>query len=152
MIKFGSRITQHMGIVSLSTLKEWELQFEFPSIFNQKIFESRVSELLEGDDRSKILYFYKPEAYFSPTYCYELAQRILDLSDAGFDVTLESDCISLLNYFGQQIEIGKVSKEGFKVSLEAEKDGKPCFLDLYYDDEGILNGEGDYNFPIGYFN
>ena len=99
-----------------------------------------------------MMYFYKPEAYFHPTYRKALAQHILDLSKAGFEVTLESDSIHFINYFGDQIERGLVSKDDFKVRLDVEKDGSPYFLDLEYDDNGVLNGKGGEHFPIGYFN
>ena len=81
-----------------------------------------------------------------------MAQHILDLSKAGFEVTLESDSIHFINYFGEQIEHGLVSKEDFKVRLEVEKGGSPYFLDLEYDNNGVLNAIGDEHFPIGYFN
>ena len=80
------------------------------------------------------------------------AQHILDLFKAGFEVTLESDCVGLINYFGEKIARGLVSKEDFKIRLEIEKDGSPYFLDLYYDDEGLFDGKGDEHYLIGYFN
>lgn len=160
MIIFESRITKHVGIVSLSTLKLWGLDFDFNSEANQKILEGRVSKLKESPSshtnsngvKSLMMYFYKPEAYFHPTYRKALAQHILDLANLGFEVTLESDSIHFINYFGEQIERGLVSKDDFKVSIETEKDGSPYFLDLEYDDNGVLNGKGDESYPIGYFN
>lgn len=160
MIIFESRITKHVGIVSLSTLRLWGLDFDFNSEANQKIFEGRVSKLKESPSshtnsngvKSLMMYFYKPEAYFHPTYRKTLAQHILDLSKLGFEVTLESDSIHFINYFGDQIERGLVSKDDFKVRIETEKDGSPYFLDLEYDDNGVLNGKGEEPYPIGYFN
>ena len=160
MIIFESRITKHVGIVSLSTLRLWGLDFDFNSEANQKIFEERVSKLKESPSshtnsngvKSLMMYFYKPEAYFHPTYRKALAQHILDLSKAGFEVTLESDSIHFINYFGDQIERGLVSKDNFKVRIETEKDGSPYFIDLKYDDNGVLNAKGGEHFPIGYFN
>ena len=160
MIIFESRITKHVGIVSLSTLRLWGLDFDFNSEANQKIFEGRVSKLKESPSshtnsngvKSLMMYFYKPEAYFHPTYRKALAQHILDLSKLGFEVTLESDSIHFINYFGDQIECGLVSKDDFKVRLEVEKDGSPYFLDLEYDNNGVLNGKGEEPYPIGYFN
>lgn len=160
MIIFESRITKHVGIVSLSTLRLWGLDFDFNSEANQKIFEERVSKLKESPSshtnsngvKSLMMYFYKPEAYFHPTYRKALAQHILDLSNLGFEITLESDSIHFINYFGDQIECGLVSKDDFKVRLEVEKDGSPYFLDLEYDDNGVLNGKGAEPYPIGYFN
>ena len=160
MIIFQSRITKHVGIVSLSTLRLWGLGFDFNSEANQKIFEERVSKLKESPSshtnsngvKSLMMYFYKPEAYFHPTYRKALAQHILDLSNLGFEITLESDSIHFINYFGDQIERGLVSKDDFKVRLEVEKDGSPYFLDLEYDDNGVLNGRGGEPYPIGYFN
>lgn len=99
-----------------------------------------------------MMYFYKPEAYFHPTYRKALAQQVIDLSNLGFEVTLESDSINFINYFGEQIESGLVSKNDFKVRLEVEKDGSHYFIDLKYDDNGVLNGMSDEHFPIGYFN
>lgn len=149
-----------MGIVSLSTLRLWGLDFDFNSEANQKIFEERVSKLKESPSshtnsngvKSLMMYFYKPEAYFHPTYRKALAQHILDLSNLGFEVTLESDSVHFINYFGDQIECGLVSKDDFKVRIETEKDGSPYFLDLEYDDNGVLNGKGGEPYPIGYFN
>lgn len=160
MIIFESRITRHVGIISLSTLRLWGLNFDFNSEANQKIFEGRVSRLKESPSshtnsngvKSLMMYFYKPEAYFHPTYHKDLAQQIIDLSNLGFEVTLESDSIDFINYFGQQIERGLVSKDNFKVHLEIEKDGSPYFVDLTYDDDGVLNGKPGEYFPIGYFN
>lgn len=160
MIIFESRITKHVGIVSLSTLRLWGLDFDFNSEANQKIFEERVSKLKESPSshtnsngvKSLMMYFYKPEAYFHPTYSKALAQHILDLSNLGFEITLESDSIHFINYFGDQIERGLVSKDDFKVRLEVEKDGSPYFLDLEYDNNGVLNGRGGEPYPIGYFN
>jgi hypothetical protein len=160
MIIFESRITKHVGIVSLSTLRLWGLDFDFNSEANQKIFEGRVSKLKESPSshtnsngvKSLMMYFYKPEAYFHPTYRKTLAQHILDLSKLGFEVTLESDSIHFINFFGDQIERGLVSKDDFKVRIETEKDGSPYFLDLEYDDNGVLNGKGEEPYPIGYFN
>ena len=160
MIIFESRITKHVGIVSLSTLRLWGLDFNFNSEANQKIFEGRVSKLKESPSshtnsngiKSLMLYLYKPEAYFHPTYRKALAQHILDLSKLGFEVTLESDSINFINYFGDQIERGLVSKDDFKIRLEVEKDGSPYYVDLEYDNNGVLNAKGDEHFPIGYFN
>lgn len=160
MIIIESRITNHVGIVSLSTLRLWGLDFDFNSEANQKIFEGRVSKLKESPSshtnsngvKSLMMYFYKPEAYFHPTYNDTLAQHILDLSNLGFEVTLESDSIHFINYFGDQIECGLASKDCFKVRIETEKDGSPYFLDLEYDDNGVLNGKGAEPYPIGYFN
>lgn len=160
MIIFESRITKHVGIVSLSALRLWGLDFDFNSEANQKIFEGRVSKLKESPSshtnsngvKSLMMYFYKPEAYFHPTYRKTLAQHILDLSKLGFEVTLESDSIHFINYFGDQIERGLVSKDDFKVRIETEKDGSPYFLDLEYYDNGVLNGKGEEPYPIGYFN
>lgn len=160
MIIFESRITKHVGIVSLSTLRLWGLDFDFNSEANQKILEGRVSKLKESPSshtnsngvKSLMMYFYKPEAYFHPTYRKTLAQHILDLSKLGFEVTLESDSIHFINYFGDQIERGLVSKDDFKVRIETEKDGSHYFLDLEYDDNGVLNGKGEEPYPIGYFN
>ena len=81
-----------------------------------------------------------------------MAQHILDLSNLGFEITLESDSTHFINYFGDQIERGLVSKDDFKVRIETEKDGSPYFLDLEYDDNGVLNGKGGEPYPIGYFN
>lgn len=160
MIIFESRKTQHVGIVSLETLRPWGISFDFPSEANQKILEEKVSQLKEDlsshvnatGGNSLMLYFYKPEAYFHPTYRKSLAQHILDLSNLGFEVTLESDSVHFINYFGDQIECGLVSKDDFKVRIETEKDGSPYFLDLEYDDNGVLNGKGGEPYPIGYFN
>ena len=160
MIIFESRVTNHVGIVSLSTLRLWGLDFDFNSEANQKIFEGRVSKLKESPSshtnsngvKSLMMYFYKPEAYFHPTYQDTLAQHILDLSNLGFEVTLESDSIHFINYFGDQIECSLASKDCFKVRIETEKDGSPYFLDLEYDDNGVLNGKGGEPYPIGYFN
>ena len=160
MIIFESRITKHVGVVSLEALRSWGITFDFPSEANQKIFEERVSQLKENlsshtnatGGKSLMLYFYKPEAYFHPTYRKDLAQHILDLSKAGFEVTLESDSIHFINYFGDQIESGLVSKDDFKVLLEVEKDGSPYFLDLEYNDNGVLNSKSGEPYPIGYFN
>ena len=160
MIIFESRITKHVGIVSLSTLRLWGLDFDFNSEANQKIFEERVSKLKESPSshtnsngvKSLMMYFYKPEAYFHPTYRKALAQHILDLSNLGFEITLESDSIHFINYFGDQIERGLVSKDDFKVRLEVEKDSSPYFLDLEYDDNGVLNSKSGEPYPIGYFN
>ena len=160
MIIFESRITKHVGIVSLEALRSWGITFDFPSEANQKIFEEKVSQLKEDPSsninatggNSLMLYLYKPEAYFHLTYHDTLAQHILDLSEAGLKVTLESDSIVLINYFGEQIDRGLVSKDDFKVRLEVEKDGSPYFLDLEYDSEGLLDGKGDEYFPIGYLN
>ena len=155
MIIFESRITKHVGIVSLEALRSWGITFDFPSEANQKIFEEKVSQLKEDPSsninatggNSLMLYLYKPEAYFHLTY-----HDILDLSEAGLEVTLESNSIVLINYFGEQIDRGLVSKDVFKVRLEVEKDGSLYFLDLEYDSEGLLDGKGDEYFPIGYLN
>lgn len=160
MIIFESRKTQHVGIVSLEALRSWGISFDYPSKANQDIFEEKVSQLKENPSshinatggHSLMLYLYKPEAYFHPTYRKALAQHILDLSKAGFEVTLESDSIHFINYFGDQIERGLVSKDVFKVRLEVEKDGSPYFLDLEYDDNGVLNSKSGEPYPIGYFN
>ena len=160
MIIFESRKTQHVGVVSLEALRSWGISFDYPSEANQKILEEKVSQLKENPSshinatggHSLMLYLYKPEAYFHPTYHNTLAQQIIDLFKAGFEVTLESDSIALINYFGEQIERGLVSKDDFKVRLEVEKDGSPYFIDLMYDDNGVLNGIGDEHYPIGYFN
>lgn len=160
MIIFESRITKHVGFVSLSALRLWGLGFESPSEVNQRIFEEKVNLLKNSPSSHKnangreslMIYFYKPEAYFHPTYQNTLAQHILDLFKAGFEVTLESDCVGLINYFGEKIARGLVSKDDFKVRLEIEKDGSPYFLDLYYDDEGLMDGRSDEHCPIGYFN
>lgn len=160
MIIFESRITKHVGIVSLEALRSWGISLNYPSKANQKIFEEKVSQLKEDPSsninatggNSLMLYLYKPEAYFHPTYHDTLAKHILDLSKAGFEVTLESDSIVLINYFGEQIDRGLVSKDDFKVRLEVEKGGSPYFLDLEYDDDGLLDGKGDEHYPIGYFN
>ena len=129
MIIFESRKTQHVGIVSLETLRSWGISLDFPSEANQKILEEKVSQLKEDlsshvnatGGNSLMLYFYKPEAYFHPTYRKSLAQHILDLSNLGFEVTLESDSVHFINYFGDQIECGLVSKDDFKVRIETEK-------------------------------
>lgn len=159
MIIFESRKTQHVGVVSLETLRSQGITFDFPSDANVEIFEEGVSQLKENPSshvnatggNSLMLYLYKPEAYFHPTYRKALAQHILDLSNLGFEVTLESDSIHFINYFGDQIERGLVSKDDFKVRIETEKDGSPYFLDLEYDDNGVLNGKGGEPYPIGYF-
>lgn len=160
MIIFESRKTRHLGFVSQETLRTWGISLDFPSNSNVELFEERVSQLKKNTSshvnangvKSLNLYFYKPEAYFHPTYRKALAQHILDLSKAGFDVVLESDSINFLNYFGDQIECGLVSKDDFEVRLEVEKDGKPYFVNLKYDDNGVLNGTGEDVFPVGYFN
>ena len=160
MIIFESRKTKHVGVVSLEALRSWGITIDFPSEANEKIFEEKVSQLKADPSsyrnangvKSLMLYFYKPEAYFHPTYHKALAQHILDLSKLGFEVTLESDSINFINYFGDQIERGLVSKDDFRVRLEVEKDGSPYFVDLKYDDNGVLNGMGDKHFPVGYFN
>lgn len=160
MIIFESRITKHVGVVSFEALRSWGIAFDFPSEANQKIFEERVSKLKESPTshtnsngvKSLMMYFYKPEAYFHPTYRKDLAQQIIDLSNLGFEVTLESDSVHFINYFGDQIECGLVSKDDFKVRIETEKDGSPYFLDVEYDDNGVLNGKGGEPYPIGYFN
>lgn len=160
MIIFESRITKHVGVVSFEALRSWGISLDFPSNANEEIFEERVSQL-KKDPSSHVnangvkllsLYFYKPEAYFHPTYHDTLAQHILDLSKACFEVTLESDSINFINYFGDQIERGLVSKDNFKVRLEVEKDGSPYFLDLEYNDNGVLNSKSGEPYPIGYFN
>lgn len=160
MIIFESRKTQHVGIVSLEALRSWGISFDFLSNANVEILEERVSQLKKNPSshvnangvKSLNLYLYKPEAYFHPTYRKALAQHILDLSKAGFEVTLESDSVHFINYFGDQIERGLVSKDNFKVRIETEKDGSHYFLDLEYDDNGVLNGKGGEPYPIGYFN
>lgn len=160
MIIFESRKTQHVGIVSLEVLRSWGITFDFPSNANVEIFEERVFQLKKNlsshvnanGGKSLTLYLYKPEAYFHPTYRKALAQHILDLANLGFEITLESDSIHFINYFGDQIERGLVSKDNFKVRIETEKDGSPYFLDLEYDDNGVLNGRGGEPYPIGYFN
>lgn len=160
MIIFESRKTRHLGFVSQETSRPWGISLDFPSNANVEIFEERVSQLKKDPSshvnangvQSLSLYFYKPEAYFHPTYRKALAQHILDLSKAGFEVTLESDSIHFINYFGDQIERGLVSKDVFKVRLEVEKDGSPYFLDLEYDDNGVLNSKSGEPYPIGYFN
>ena len=160
MIIFESRKTSHVPLVVVNNVfKLWGLHFNNTSEENQKFFELGINSLKEELlklDKSKMkdirVYFYKPESYFHPTYLKTLANALLELSKIGVEVVIESNSGRLVNEFGYQIELGNVSKEGFKVSLEAEEDGKPCFLELYYDDKGILNGKGDYNFPIGYFN
>lgn len=159
MIIFESRKTRHLGFVSLETLRTWGISLDYPSNDNVKIFEAKVSQLKKSPSshvnangvKSLSLYFYKPEAYFHPTYRKALAQHILDLSKAGFEVVLESDSVNLLNYFGNQIEHGLVSKDDFEVSLEVEKDGRPYFINLKYNNVGILSGIGEDSFPIGYF-
>lgn len=160
MIIFESRTTKHVGVVSFEALRSWGISLDYPSKDNVEIFEEKVSKLKDSPFsyrnpngfKSLMMYFYKPEAYFHPTYRKALAQHILDLSKAGFEVTLESDSIHFINYFGDQIERGLVSKDNFKVRIETEKDGSPYFLDLEYDDNGVLNGKGGEHFPIGYFN
>lgn len=160
MIIFESRITKHVGVVSFEALRSWGISLDLPSKANQEIFEEKVAELKElpssyrnaKGGESLILYFYKPEAYFHPTYRKALAQHILDLSNVGFEVALESDSINFINYFGEQIELGLVSKDDFKVRIEVEKDGSPYFLDLEYDDSGVLNGRDEEPYPVGYFN
>lgn len=160
MIIFESRKTSHVPLVVVNNVfKLWGLHFNNTSEENQNFFELGINSLKEellNLDKSKMkdirVYLYKPESYFHPTYLKTLASALLELSKIGVEVVIESNSGRLVNEFGYQIELGTVSKEGFKVSLEAEENGKPCFLDLYYDDEGILNGKGDYNFPIGYFN
>lgn len=160
MIIFESRKTQHVGIVSLEALRSWGISLDFPSNANVEIFEERVSQLKKSPSshtnsngvKLLMMYFYKPEAYFHPTYRKALAQHILDLSNLGFEITLESDSINFINYFGDQIERGLVSKDDFKVRIETEKEGSPYFLDLEYDDNGVLNGKGGDPYPIGYFN
>lgn len=160
MIIFESRKTRHLGFVSLEALRSWGIFLDFPSNANVEIFEEKVSQLKVNPSshvnangvKSLNLYFYKPEAYFHPTYRKALSQHLLDLSKVGFDVVLESDSINFLNYFGDQIERGLVSKDDFRVHLEVEKDGRPYFINLKYDDNGVLNGTGEDVFPIGYFN
>jgi len=160
MIIFESRKTRHLGFVSLETLRSWGISLDFPSNANVEIFEERVSQLKKNPSshvnangvKSLNLYFYKPEAYFHPTYRKALAQHILDLSKVGFEVVLESDSINFLNYFGDQIERGLVSKDDFEIRLEVDKDSRPYFINLKYDDNGVLNGTGDEHFPVGYFN
>ena len=160
MIIFESRKTRHLGFVSQETLRSWGISLDFPSNANIEIFEGKVSQLKKNPSshvnsngvKSLNLYLYKPEAYFHSTYRKALAQHFLDLSKAGFDVVLESDSVNLLNYFGDQIERGLVSKDDFEIRLEVEKDGKPYFINLKYDDNGVLNGIGEDSFPIGYFN
>lgn len=160
MIIFESRKTRHLGFVSLETLRTWGISFDFTSNANVEIFEDRVTQLKKNPSshvnangvKSLSLYFYKPEAYFHSTYRKALAQHILDLSKVGFEVVLESDSVHLLNYFGDQIKHGLVSKDDFDIRLEVEKDGRPYFVNLKYNDVGILNGIGEDSFPIGYFN
>lgn len=160
MIIFESRKTSHVPLVVVNNaFKSWGIHFNNTSEENQKFFETGINSLKEellNLDKSKMkdvrVYFYKPESYFHPTYLKTLASALLELSKIGVEVVIESNSGSLVNEFGYQIELGCVSKDGFKFSLEVEKDGKPYFLDLYYDDEGILNGKKGYNFPIGYFN
>lgn len=160
MIIFESRKTSHVPLVVVNNaFKSWGLHFNNTSEENQKFFEIGINSLKEellNLDKSKMkdvrVYFYKPESYFHPTYLKTLASALLELSKIGVEVVIESNSGSLVNEFGYQIELGCVSKDGFKVSLEVEKDGKPYFLDLYYDDEGTLNSKKGYNFPIGYFN
>lgn len=160
MIIFESRKTSHVPlVVENNVLEVWGLHFNNTSEENQKSFEIGISSLKEellNLDKSKMkdirVYLYKPESYLHPTYLKTLASALLELSKVGVEVVIESNSGSLVNEFGYQIELGCVSKDGFKVSLEVEKDGKPYFLDLYYDDEGILNGKKGYNFPSGYFN
>lgn len=160
MIIFESRITKHVGIVSFEALRSWGISLDYPSKANQELFEEKVSQLKELPSsrknadgfKSLMMYLYKPEAYFHPTYRKSLAQHILDLSDVGFEVTLESDSIHLINYFGEQIKCGLVSKDNFKVRIEVEKDGSYQFLDLKYDDNGVLNVKGYESYPIGYVN
>ena len=160
MIIFESRITKHVGIVSFEALRSWGISLDYPSKANQELFEEKVSQLKElpyshknaDGFKSLMMYLYKPEAYFHPTYHKSLAQHILDLSDVGFEVTLESDATHLINYFGEKIECGLVSKDDFKVRIEVEKDGSYQFLDLKYDDNGVLNVKGYESYPIGYFN
>lgn len=159
MIIFESRKTSHVPLVVVNNaFKSWGIHFNNTSEENQKFFETGINSLKEellNLDKSKMkdvrVYFYKPESYFHPTYLKTLASALLELSKIGVEVVIESNSGSLVNEFGYQIELGCVSKDGFKISLEVEKDGKPYFLDLYYD-EGILNGKKGYNFPIGYFN
>lgn len=160
MIIFESRKTSHVPLVIVNNaFKSWGLHFNNTSEENQKFFEIGINSLKEellNLDKSKMkdirVYFYKPESYFHPTYLKTLASALLELSKIGVEVVIESNSGSLINEFGYQIELGSVSTEGFKVSLEVEKDGKPYFLVLHYDDEGILNGKKGYNFPISYFN
>lgn len=160
MIIFESRKTSHVPlVVENNVFGVWGLHFNNTSEENQKSFEIGISSLKEellNLDKSKMkdirVYLYKPESYLHPTYLKTLASALLELSNIGVEVVIESNSGSLVNEFGYQIELGNVSKEGFKASLEVEKEGKPYFLDLYYDDKGILNGREDYNFPIGYFN
>lgn len=160
MIIFESRKTSHVPLVVVNNaFKLWGIHFNNTSEENQKFFENGVNSLKEellSLDNSKMkdirVYFYKPESYFHSTYLKTLASALLELSNIGVEVIIESNSGSLINEFGYQIDLGNVSKEGFKVSLEVEKDGKPYFLDLYYDDKGILNSREDYNFPIGYLN
>ena len=115
------------------------------------IFESRKTRHL-GFVSLEALRSWGISLDFHPTYRKALAQHLLDLSKVGFDVVLESDSINFLNYFGDQIERGLVSKDDFRVHLEVEKDGRPYFINLKYDDNGVLNGTGEDVFPIGYFN
>ena len=160
MIIFESRTTKHVGVVSFEALRSWGISFDYPSKDNVEIFEEKVSKLKDNSFsyrnpngfKSLMMYFYKPEAYFHPTYRKALAQHILDLSKLGFEVTLESDSIHFINYFGEQIERGLVSKDDFKVRIETEKDGSPHFLDLEYDGNCVLNGKGGEPYPVGYFN
>jgi hypothetical protein len=156
MIIFESRKTKHVSEAGESFAKLFGLSFDGTNKENEvKLKEGirkRVDLNLYSDSSNLKLYFYKPEAYFHSTHLKEVAEHFLFLSSKGVDLTLESDSINFINYFGQQIERGLVSKDDFKVRLEIEKDGSPYFLDLEYDDNGVLNGKVGEHFPIGYFN
>lgn len=156
MIIFESKITKHVANAGYSFAELFGLSFESTNEENRvqmsEGIKKRVDLNLYSDSSNLKLYFYKPEAYFHSSYLRELTNHFIFLSSHGVDITLESDSINFINYFGQQIERGLISKEDFKVRLEIEKDGSPYFVDLMYDDEGVLNGKPGEYFPIGYFN
>lgn len=156
MIIFESRKTKHVSEAGESFAKLFGLSFESTNEENRvqmsEGIRERVDLNLYSDSSNLKLYFYKPESYFHSSYLRELATHLIFLSSHGVDITLESDSVNFINYFGQQIESGLVSKEDFKVRLEVEKDGRPYFINLKYNDNGVLNGTGEDVFPIGYFN
>lgn len=123
---FNYEVTEEIGVIGNPTPSGWTTQLNLVS-WNGK--EPKIDIRPWNEDHSRM--------------------------GKGISLSMEEATelsIHFINYFGDQIERGLVSKDVFKVRLEVEKDGSPYFLDLEYDDNGVLNSKSGEPYPIGYFN
>lgn len=159
MLIFESRKTSHVPlVVENNVLELWGLHFNNTSEENKKSFEigiNSIKEELLSLEKEKLkdvrVYFYKPESYFHPSYIKTLSLLLLELSEFGISVVIESNSYSLINKFGYQIDLGNVSKHSIRVYFENLNNSNGFeTIELNYDDRGLLNCVGDEPYPIGY--